>query len=121
MRERALMTMLRDMAAREGFLVAALVEIDGGMVWHAEGAAALSDAVVSTVSDYWRLYRRSQATFAELGPMNVAMFFHRAGRITVCECGPDMLLVVITELRNAIDWELWKKDHARLAQMIKAF
>jgi len=49
------------------------------------------------------------------------MLFHRAGRITLCECGPDMLLVVVTELRNEIDWELWKQDHASLAHLIKTF
>lgn len=112
---------LADMAARKGFLVAGLVELDGGMVWHAEGQQPLCDAVVSTVSDYWRLYRRSQDTFAALGPLNVAMLFHRGGRITVCECGPLMLLVVITELRNEIDWALWKQDHAHLAHLIKSF
>jgi predicted regulator of Ras-like GTPase activity (Roadblock/LC7/MglB family) len=121
MREHAIREMLRSMAAREGFLVAGLVEIEGGMVWHAEGSESLSEAVVSNVSDYWRLYRRSKDAFATLGPMNVAMLFHRDGRITVCECGPDMLLVVITTLRNEIDWELWKQDYARLAHLIKTF
>ena len=121
MREQAIKQMLGSMAARKGFLAAALVELDGGMVWHAQGAAALCDAVVSSVSDYWRLYRRSKNTFSVLGPLSVAMLFHKAGRITVCECGPEMLLVVITELRNEIDWELWKQDHAQLTHLIKTF
>lgn len=121
MRERALQLALADMAARKGFLVAGLVELEGGMVWHAEGSQDLSDVVVSTASDYWRLYKRSQKVFSPLGPLNVAMLFHRGGRITICECGPAMLLVVITELRNEIDWELWKKDHAHLARLIKNF
>jgi predicted regulator of Ras-like GTPase activity (Roadblock/LC7/MglB family) len=121
MREHAIKEMLRSIAARKGFLVAGLVEIDGGMVWHAEGQEALSDVVVSTVSDYWRLYRRSKDAFSTLGPMGVAILFHRSGRITVCECGPDMLLVVITKLPNEVDWDLWKQDYARLAQLIKSF
>lgn len=121
MNEAAIKQSLADMAARKGFLVAALVELDAGMVWHAEGLEPLRDVVVSSVSDYWRLYRRSQSSYEALGPLNAAMLFHKAGRVTVCECGPDMLLVVITELRNEIDWTRWKQDHARLMGLIKAF
>lgn len=121
MKERELQKTLAVMAARKGFLVAGLVELDGGMVWHAEGSAELCDAVVSIVSDYWRLYKRSQKAFSELGPLNAVVLFHRGGRITVCECGPAMLLVVITELRTEIDWELWKKDLAHISRLIQKF
>lgn len=112
---------LRDMASRHGFLAAALVELDGGMVWHAEGSASLCDAVVSTASDYWRLYRRSQQVFAELGPLNVAILFHRQGRITISPCGSELLLVVVTELQKDIDWESWKKEHAQLCRLVETF
>lgn len=121
MKEREIQQALSNMAARKGFMAVGLVELDGGMVCHAAGSPDLCDSVLSSVSDYWRLYKRSQQVFSGLGPLNAAMFFHRAGRITVCECGPLMLLVVITELRNEIDWALWKQDHARLSHLIKDF
>lgn len=121
MKECEIQQALAAMAAREGFLVAGLVELDGGFVWRAEGSLELCDAVVSTVSDYWRLYKRSQGVFSALGHLNVAMFFHKGGRITVCECGPAMLLVVITEPQNQIDWERWKKDYTHIARLIKNF
>ncbi len=110
------------MAGQHGFLAAALVELDGGMVWHAEGAPDLCDAVVSAASDYWRLYRRSQPVFEKLGNLHVAMLFHRDGRITVSACGPGMLLVIVTDPRQQdIDWEQWKTAHARLEKLVSAF
>ncbi|WP_137921120.1 hypothetical protein [Hydrogenophaga sp. 2FB] len=113
---------LRAMAGQHGFLAAALVELDGGMVWHAEGAPDLCDAVVSAASDYWRLYRRSQPVFEKLGNLHVAMLFHRDGRITVSACGPGMLLVIVTDPRQQdIDWEQWKTAHARLEKLVSAF
>lgn len=112
---------LRAMAGQHGFLAAALVELEGGMVWAAEGDAGLCDAVVSTASDYWRLYRRSQEAFSELGGLRVAIFFHRNGRITISECGPGMLLVAVTELQQDIDWEQWKTQHAQLTKLVGSF
>lgn len=121
MKTKMLQASLREMAAQQGFLAAALVELDGGMVWHAEGNSALCDAVVSTASDYWRLYRRSQEAFSALGGLHVAIMFHRHGRITISECGPGMLLVIVTELRKDIDWEHWKSQHAQLCKLVGSF
>lgn len=112
---------LDDMATQRGFKAAALVELDGGMVWHAEGEAALCDAVVSTASDYWRLYRRNRDVFASLGDLQVAILFHRGARLTVCECGPGLVLVIVTEKGVDVDWERWKKAHAQLSKDLKSF
>ena len=120
MRPESLREALSDMAAQRGFQAAALVELDGGMVWHAEGDAALCDAVVSTVSDYWRLYRRNREVFSPVGELQVAILFHRAARITVSECGPGLILVIITDRDADVDWERWKKAHARLSKDLRA-
>lgn len=112
---------LRDMALRHGFVASALVELEGGMVWHAEGDVPSLVEVASSCSDYWRLYRRSDRLFANLGELRVAVFFHGQARITVCECGPGMLLVVITAEVDGIDWTQWKLALRQLAQLVERF
>lgn len=112
---------LRAMAERPGFLAVGLVELAGGMVWHAAGAPEFDESVVSAVSDYWRLYTRSRKTFASLGDLSVAVLLHRAGRITLCECGSGMLLVSITSRGLGADWETWKQDQAHLARLVNEF
>lgn len=121
MHAQSLRDALSDMASQRGFKAAALVELDGGMVWHAEGDRALCDAVVSTASDYWRMYRRNRDVFAPVGELQVAILFHRTARITVSECGPGLILVIVTEKTADVDWERWKRAHARLSKDLKSF
>jgi hypothetical protein len=112
---------LRAMAEQRGFLAAALVELEGGMVWAAEGDAGLCDAVVSTASDYWRLYRRSQEAFSELGGVEGCHLFSPQWPHHDQRMRPGMLLVAVTELQQDIDWEQWKTQHAQLTKLVGSF
>lgn len=118
MKTQRLKDALETMAKAPDVLGCALVDMEGGMVWHAVGPLAELEAVVSSSSDYWRLHRRAQSTFQELGELRVATLMHRHGQIMVSECGHRMLLVLVTRSMGTIDWERWKVEHTRLAGLV---
>ena len=82
------------------------------------GSLAELEQVVSYSSDYWRLNQRNQPVFEGLGDLRVVVLMHRAGQITLSECGKRMLLVLVTRRLSAIDWDRWKTDHTRLATLV---
>ena len=118
MKAQRLRDALTEMAARTDFLGCALVDVDAGMPWHVAGALQSMEDIASASSDYWRLNRRAQATYADLGELRIAVLMHSKGQLIISECGKQMLLVVATHQMKAIDWDLWKREHARLAQLV---
>ena len=94
---------LGAMAGMPDFLGCALVDMEDGMVCHAVGELKELEQVASYSSDYWRLNRRTQPVFDELGELRVVVLMHRAGQITLSECGRRMLLVLVTRRMAAID------------------
>lgn len=118
MKAQRLREALAEMAARTDFLGCALVGIDDGMIWHFAGALASMEEIASASSDYWRLNRRARTTYADLGDLRIAVLMHSKGQLILSECGKQMLLVVVTHQMKAIDWDQWKREHARLAQMV---
>lgn len=118
MKTQPLREALADMASLPDFLGCALVDMQDGMVCHAVGSLAELEQVVSYSSDYWRLNQRNQPVFEGLGDLRVVVLMHRAGQITLSECGKRMLLVLVTRRLSAIDWDRWKTDHTRLATLV---
>jgi hypothetical protein len=118
MKSQALRDALTAMAARPEFMGCALVDIEAGMLWHAAGELASMEEMASASSDYWRLNRRAQASFAELGDLRVAVLMHSLGQLILSECGKQMLLVVVTQGMKSIDWDQWKQEHARLGRLV---
>ena len=111
---------LHDMASQPDVLGCALVSMEDGMLWHAEGQTTSLEVLASSSSDYWRLNSRNQGSFDSLGELRVMVLVHRSGQILISECGARMLLVLVTSRMKGIDWERWKTDHTRLAVMVNA-
>lgn len=118
MKAQQLRDALTEMTHRPDFLGCALVDIEGGMPWFAAGKLQSMEQVASASSDYWRLNRRAQANYADLGELRVAVLMHSQGQLLLSECGKQMLLVVATHHMKSIDWDQWKLEHARLARMV---
>jgi predicted regulator of Ras-like GTPase activity (Roadblock/LC7/MglB family) len=118
MKAQRLRDALDEMAAMPSTLGCALVELDGGMVWHTSGSMPDMEELASATSDYWRLNRRGQKSFSTVGELRLAILVHKRSQILVSECGMNMLLVVVTELMGAINWDQWKTDHARLTYLV---
>lgn len=100
MKSQILRTALTELANKPGFVGSALVNIEDGMVWHAVGTIPDLESLASASSNYWRLNTRTQASFLDLGPLQIAILVHRLGQLTLCECGKGMLLAVVTDRRN---------------------
>ena len=118
MKERALRQALDSMAELAGVAGCALVEVGPGMVWHAAGQSEQMHILSEAASDYWRLYKRLDNHFTELGDMRAAVFMHVHGRITLIPCGKDMLLVALTHEKAAVDWSEWQNKTKQLAQLV---
>ena len=109
---------LNDMGTLTGVAGCALVEVGTGMVWHAAGQSERMHILSEAASDYWRLYKRLDNHFTELGDMRAAVFMHVHGRITLIPCGKDMLLVALTHEKAAVDWSEWQSRTKELAQLV---
>jgi len=118
MKAQRLRSALQTMASQPDILGCALVSLDDGMLWHAEGRMFALETLASSSSDYWRLNRRTQESFERLGELQVAVLMHRHGQVVVSECGKGMLLVLVTERMGGVDWERWKSEHTRLAALV---
>jgi len=111
---------LHDMASQPDVLGCALVSMEDGMLWHAEGQTTSLEVLASSSSDYWRLNSRNQGSFDSLGELRVMVLVHRSGQILISECGAGMLLVLVTSRMKGIDCERWQTDHTCLAVMVNA-
>ena len=118
MKEQTLRLALEDMAGLTGVAGCALVEVGTGMVWHAAGQTERMHILSEAASDYWRLYKRLDNHFTELGDMRAAVFMHLHGRITLIPCGKGMLLVGLTHETTAVDWSEWQSKTKHLAQFV---
>jgi predicted regulator of Ras-like GTPase activity (Roadblock/LC7/MglB family) len=118
MKSAMLRSALADLSSKSGFLGSALVNIEDGMVWHAVGSLAELESLASSASNYWRLNTRTQASFSELGPLQIAILAHQQGQLTICECGKGMLLVSVTNRRDTGYLTELKAAHPVLAEMV---
>ncbi len=118
MKEKILRQELSSMAGLTGVEGCALVEVDTGMVWHAAGQSEKMQILSEAASDYWRLYKRLNAHFADLGEMRASVFMHVHSRITLMPCGKDMLLVALTREKTPVNWTEWQSKTKQLADLV---
>ena len=118
MKSQILRAALSELAGRPGFLGCALVSIEDGMVWHAVGSISELEELASAASNYWRLHTRTQASFSDLGPLQIVILVHRLGQLTLSGCGKGMLLAVVTERRNTGYLAELKSAQPNLARLV---
>lgn len=118
MKEASLREALVSMADMPGVEGCALVEVDTGMVWHAAGQSEKMQLLSEAASDYWRLYKRLNGHFSELGEMRASVFMHVLSRITLMPCGKDMLLVGLTREQTPVNWSEWQSRTQQLANLV---
>jgi predicted regulator of Ras-like GTPase activity (Roadblock/LC7/MglB family) len=118
MKSQILRNALSELTEKPGFVGAALVSIEDGMVWHAVGILNDLENMASAASNYWRLNTRTQANFSDLGALQVAILVHKIGQLTLCECGKGMLLAVITERGNTGYLAELKAAHPELTKLV---
>ena len=109
----ALRAALEAMAAQAGVAACALVELETGMAWQAAGRADFLP-LAEAASDYWRYGRRQHRTFEALGAVRAQVVIHERGRLTIVPCGLGLLLVLLTEEPDRVDWPAWKRAAAAL-------
>jgi len=109
---------LEAMASLPGLDGCALVEVEGGMVWHHAGHIEGVQGFAEAASDYWRLYTRLADHFKDLGELRASALLHAHGRITLLPCGAGMLLVALTRQKSAVDWTAWQQKTRELAQLV---
>jgi hypothetical protein len=108
----SLLAPLQALAALEGLLACAVVDVDTGMVCQSAGDAACVP-LAEAASDYWRLCRRQQA-FDTLGPVRAQVLIHERARLTLAPCGRELLLVCASAEPDRVDWARWKQAVAHL-------
>ena len=118
MNAQRLQASLDDMASLLGVVGCALVEIETGMVWNSAGQIEDMTLLAEAASDYWRLYRRLQPNFEQVGKLRACVMMHDAGRITLLPCGGGMLLVTITTQQAQVDWKTWQTRTRDLAVLV---
>jgi predicted regulator of Ras-like GTPase activity (Roadblock/LC7/MglB family) len=118
MKSAILRSALADLSGKPGFVGSALVNIEDGMVWHAVGSVPELESLASASSNYWRLNTRTQSSFDDLGPLQIAILIHRLGQLTMCECGKGMLLTVVTERRDTGYLAELKSAHPKIAKLV---
>lgn len=120
MKSQILRNALSDLTQKPGFVGAALVSIEDGMVWHAVGILSDLENMASAASNYWRLNTRTQASFSDLGALQFAILVHKVGQLTLCECGKGMLLAIITERGNTGYLAELKATHPNLIRLVNS-
>lgn len=118
MKAKILQVLLNSMAELPGVEGCALVEIGAGMVWNTAGKMEGMQNLAEAASDYWRLYRRLDHHFSELGDLKASVFMHAKGSITLLPCGEGMLLVALTRQKSTVNWAQWQGKAKELAKMV---
>lgn len=118
MKAKLLREALEAMAQSPNITGCALVEVVNGMVWHSAGDVPQLEQLGEAMSDYWRLSQRLQPCFAEIGPLKIGVFLHESGRVTTVPCGEGMIMVAISGHASEIDWAQWRRDTAKIADLV---
>jgi len=117
MKAKVIHVVLNSMAEMPGVDGCALVEVDAGMVWHSAGQMQGMQNLAEAISDYWRLYKRLDHHFTDLGDMKASVFMHAKGNITVLPCGKGMLLVAVSQ-KSTVNWAQWQGKARELAKLV---
>lgn len=109
---------VEQMARTPQFSGCALVEVDTGMVWHCAGKLRTIERLGEAISDYWRLNKRLEASFSQLGDLRICVFLHDRGRITSMPCGNGMIIVALSQHQAPIDWVEWRRQTKQIASLV---
>jgi hypothetical protein len=88
---------LRYLASTPGVRLCALVDIQTGMVWLAEGRKEGMDGVLEAARDYWRVHQRLGASFEALGAAHAITVRHESAVLNLLPCEPGLVLVTLAE------------------------
>ena len=121
MRTRIIADAVERMSATPGIESCALVQGDSGLVWHACGRTAGAEHLWEAAVDYWRLHRRQQEHFRQLGPLGAAVMYHASGVLAVVPCTDEAeLMVVCVGAHAGVDWIHWQRQARALGPLIRA-
>ncbi|MEO6280577.1 hypothetical protein [Roseateles sp.] len=106
------------LAQRPGIRGCALVEVDSGMVWTAQGELADNASLWEAASDHWRLHSRHAAHFDCLGGFIAVALYHADGLVALFRCAadPELLFIAVGQHR-AVDWPTLQRMGMRVGEL----
>ncbi|MEO8058747.1 MAG: hypothetical protein ABI671_10500 [Burkholderiales bacterium] len=112
---------LDRMAAEPGISGCALVDTDTGMIWQLSSGARASEPVWEAAVDYWRLHKRQESHFADLGALHVAVMYHATGALVLLPCCAEPELLLVAHGKHAgVNWRAWQTMVRDLGKKISA-
>ena len=101
-------TELKSMTEEVGICGCALLNASTGLLWCATGQLENTPLIAEAACDYWRLYLRNREYFQDLGEIRAQILVHSQQRLTILGCGPDLLLVSLSDEKKVVDWKAWQ-------------
>jgi hypothetical protein len=120
MKQRLIHEAVESLASAQGVRACALVDGDSGMIWHAVDGGVSRESVWEAAIDFWRLHRRNQDHFAELGDLGAVLLHHTGGVLAMLPCAAheDLLLICVAE-HGSVKWLEWQRRVRDLAENLK--
>lgn len=117
MNRQALADEVERIGSAPGVITCTLVDASTGMIYHAAGGRPDLEPLAEAARDYWRLHRRNDNLFRDLGAMVGIVVLHEEGVINVMPCAGDAVLVTLAQ-RNKVNFSSWPTRMGRLQALL---
>lgn len=105
-------------SSNPGIVACALVDGESGLVLQSAGRQ-WPTATWEAAIDFWRLHRRHEVHFSELGFLGAVVLHHQSGLVVLLPFGPqeEYLLACISG-HKGVDWRAWQASVRELGRRL---